>query len=105
VKKILMDVMNKNCKVHHKTLHSVSKETISLCEKINKQLNGDHNTVNENNTTNNITYNIIGLGASFNKVKSLMVLQNQDLATLDTHRKKVIKEALNVDENVDEIEV
>jgi hypothetical protein len=34
-----------------------------------------------------------------------MVLQNQDLATLDTHRKKVIKEALNVDENFDEIEV
>ena len=51
VKSMLMDVLNKNCKVHPKTL-----------QKINKQLNGDHNTVNENNTTNNITYNIIGLG-------------------------------------------
>jgi hypothetical protein len=51
IKSMLMDVLNKNCKVHHKTL-----------QKINKQLTGDHNTVNENNTTNNITYNIIGLG-------------------------------------------
>ena len=51
IKKTLMNLINKNCKVHHKTL-----------QKINKQLNGDHNTVNENNTTNNITYNIIALG-------------------------------------------
>ena len=53
IKSMLMDVLNKNCKVHHKTL-----------QKINKQLNGDHNTVNENinkGTLNN-TYNIIGLG-------------------------------------------
>ena len=53
VKTMLMDIMNKNCKVHPKTL-----------QKINKQLNGDNNTINENNgtVTNNITYNIIGLG-------------------------------------------
>jgi hypothetical protein len=50
---MLMDIMNKNCKVHPKTL-----------QKINKQLNGDNNIINENNgtVTNNITYNIIGLG-------------------------------------------
>ena len=51
VKLLISDLMNKNCKVHPKTL-----------QKINKQLNGDHNIVNENNTTNNITYNIIGFG-------------------------------------------
>ena len=65
IKKTLMDLINKNCKVHPKTL-----------QKINKQLNGDNNTINENinngTINNNITYNIIGLGASFNKVKSLV---------------------------------
>jgi hypothetical protein len=40
MKKTLMELLNKNCKVHPKTL-----------QKINKQLNGDHNTVNENNGT------------------------------------------------------
>ena len=51
MKNKLIETMNKNCKIHPKTL-----------QKINKQLNGDHNIVNENNTTNNITYNIIGFG-------------------------------------------
>ena len=55
VKSMLMDVLNKNCKVHPKTL-----------QKINKQLNGDHNTINENNNINkgtiNNTFNIIALG-------------------------------------------
>jgi len=55
VKSILTDLLNKNCKVHPKTL-----------QKINKQLNlsGDHNTINEtiNNGTVNNTYNIIALG-------------------------------------------
>ena len=52
LKKTIMELINKNCKVHPKTL-----------QKINKQLNGDHNTVNEitNNTINN-NYNIIALG-------------------------------------------
>ena len=50
LKSLISDLINKNCKVHPKTL-----------QKINKQLNGDYNTINENNTTN-ITYNIIGLG-------------------------------------------
>ena len=51
VKSVLTDLLNKNCKVHPKTL-----------QKINKQLNlnGDHNTIN-NGTVNN-TYNIIALG-------------------------------------------
>ena len=51
MKNQLIETMNKNCKVHPKTL-----------QKINKQLNGDHNTINENNTTINNTYNIIALG-------------------------------------------
>ncbi len=64
VKTMISNLLNKNCKVHPKTL-----------QKINKQLNGDNNTVNEttnnntvnettnNNTVNNnITYNIIALG-------------------------------------------
>jgi hypothetical protein len=47
-----LELINKNCKVHPKTL-----------QKINKQLNlnGDHNVINENNTINN-TYNLIALG-------------------------------------------
>ena len=55
MKNQLIETMNKNCKVHPKTL-----------QKINKQLNGDHNTINENNNINkgtiNNTYNIIALG-------------------------------------------
>ena len=53
IKKTLMELLNKNCKVHPKTL-----------QKINRQLNGDHNTINEtiNNGTVNNTYNIIALG-------------------------------------------
>ena len=51
IKKTLMELLNKNCKVHPKTL-----------QKINKQLNlnGDHNTIN-NGIINN-TYNLIALG-------------------------------------------
>ena len=51
LKKTIMELINKNCKVHPKTF-----------QKINKQLNlnGDHNTIN-NGTVNN-TYNIIALG-------------------------------------------
>jgi hypothetical protein len=51
MKNQLIETMNKSCKVHPKTL-----------QKINKQLNGDNNIITENNTTNNITYNIIALG-------------------------------------------
>ena len=74
IKKTLMDLINKNCKVHPKTL-----------QKINKQLNGDHNTINENinNGTvnnNNITYNIIGLGHEnltdvFSKKEKMAILK------------------------------
>ncbi len=71
IKKSLMDLINKNCKVHPKTL-----------QKINKQLNGDHNTVNENITNNNInnTYNIIGLGHEnlmdvFSKKEKMAILK------------------------------
>ncbi len=71
IKKTLMDLINKNCKVHPKTL-----------QKINKQLNGDYNTVNENITNNNInnTYNIIGLGHEnlmdvFSKKEKMAILK------------------------------
>ena len=71
IKKVLMDVMNKNCKIHPKTL-----------QKINKQLNGDHNTINENinkGTINN-TYNIIALGHEnltdvFSKKEKMAILK------------------------------
>ncbi len=58
MKNLLKEMINKNCKVHPKTL-----------QKINKQLNGDNNTINENNITNNNnnitnnnTFNVIALG-------------------------------------------
>jgi len=46
MKSILLEFMNKNCKVHPKQL-----------QKINKQLNGNNNIINENNVTNNTTNN------------------------------------------------
>ncbi len=73
MKNQLIETMNKNCKVHPKTL-----------QKINKQLNGDNNTINEttNNGTvnNNITYNIIGLGHEnlaevFSKKEKMAILK------------------------------
>jgi hypothetical protein len=70
-KQQLLQLMNKNCKVHPKTL-----------QKINNQLNADtiNNTVNSNN--NNITYNIIALGHEdltdlFTKKEKLTVLKNK----------------------------
>jgi hypothetical protein len=72
VKKTLMEIINKKCKIHPKTL-----------QKINKQLNGDNNgIINENNTTNNITYNIIGLGHEnltdvFSKKEKLKILKHK----------------------------
>ena len=56
------------------------KDAPKTLQKINKQLNGDHNTVNENNTTNNITYNIIGLGHEnltdvFSKKEKMAILK------------------------------
>ena len=73
IKKTLMDLINKNCKVHPKTL-----------QKINKQLNGDYNTINENNNINkgtiNNTYNIIALGHEnltdvFSKKEKMAILK------------------------------
>ncbi len=73
LKSIISDLMNKNCKVHPKTL-----------QKINKQLNGDHNTINENNNINkgtiNNTYNIIALGHEnltevFSKKEKMAILK------------------------------
>ena len=72
VKKTLMEIINKKCKIHPKTL-----------QKINKQLNGDNNgIINENNTTNNITYNIIGFGHEnlsdvFSKKEKLKILKHK----------------------------
>ncbi len=75
IKSILNELINKNCKVHPKTL-----------QKINKQLNGDHNTINENNVTNNGTINnntfIIALGhenlpETFSKKEKINVLKNR----------------------------
>jgi hypothetical protein len=69
VKTILMELMNKNCKIHPKQL-----------QKINKQL-GNNNTINENNGTINHNY-IISLGNEnllelFSKKEKLKVLNNK----------------------------
>ncbi len=74
IKSMLSELLNKNCKVHPKTL-----------QKINKQLNiGDNGTVNENinngTVNNNITYNIIGLGHEnltevFSKKEKMAILK------------------------------
>jgi len=66
MKKTLMELINKNCKVHPKTL-----------QKINKQINGDNN---ENNGTINNTYNIIALGHEnltdvFSKKEKMAILK------------------------------
>ena len=67
IKNQLIETMNKNCKVHPKTL-----------QKINKQLNCD----NINNGTINNTYNIIGLGHEnltevFSKKEKMAILKNR----------------------------
>jgi hypothetical protein len=72
IKNLLTEVLNKNCKVHPKTL-----------QKINKQLN--NNTINNvNNVTNTInnTYNIIGLGHEnlsniFTKKEKMNILKSR----------------------------
>ncbi len=75
-KKEILDYMNKTCKTHPKTL-----------TKINKQLTGNYNnianTVNDNKTINNNTYNIIALGHEdlmevFSKNEKLKVLKNRN---------------------------
>jgi hypothetical protein len=76
IKTLLTDILNKNCKVHPKTLN-----------KINKQLNiSDNGIVNENTNNgiinNNITYNIIGLGHEnltevFTKKEKMAILKNR----------------------------
>ena len=70
---MLTNLLNKNCKIHHKTL-----------QKINKQLNvGDNSIINKNinnGTVNNITYNILGLGHEnlsevFSKKEKIAILK------------------------------
>jgi hypothetical protein len=67
IKNQLIETMNKNCKVHPKTL-----------QKINKQLNCNNMVKN----TNNITYNIIGLGHEnltevFSRKEKMAILKNR----------------------------
>ena len=70
LKQQLLEIMNKQCKIHPKTL-----------QKINKQLNAE--TINENNgTINNNTINILALGHEdlgdvFSKKEKLTVLKNK----------------------------
>jgi len=74
IKTILTELMNKKAKVHPKTL-----------QKINKQLYGNYNTINENNVTNNGTINntfLIALGHEnlteiFSKKEKINVLKNK----------------------------
>lgn len=71
IKKELMDIMKKECKVHPQTLN-----------KINKQLNGNNNTItetiNSNNTHNTINYNIVSLGKE-NLVNTLSEIQQLNI--------------------------
>ena len=65
IKKTLLDLLNKKCKVHPKTL-----------QKINKQLNCN------NMVKNNITYNIVGLGHEnldqvFSRKEKMAILKNR----------------------------
>ena len=69
IKKTLLELLNKNCKVHPKTL-----------QKINKQLINDNKNIN-NGTINN-TYNIIGLGHEnltevFSRKEKMAILKNR----------------------------
>jgi hypothetical protein len=72
VKKTLMEIINKKCKIHPKTL-----------QKINKQLNIDNNGIineNINKGTINNTYNIIALGDEnltdvFSKKEKMAILK------------------------------
>ena len=72
IKNQLIETMNKNCKVHPKTL-----------QKINKQLINDNKNISINKgTVNNITYNIIGLGHEnltevFSKKEKMAILKNR----------------------------
>jgi hypothetical protein len=74
IKLMLTNLLNKNCKIHPKTL-----------QKINKQLNvGDNSIINENTNNgiinNNITYNILALGHEnlsevFSKKEKIAILK------------------------------
>jgi hypothetical protein len=72
MKNQLIETMNKNCKVHPKTL-----------QKINKQLINDNKNISINKgTVNNITYNIIGLGHEnltevFSRKEKMAILKNR----------------------------
>jgi uncharacterized C2H2 Zn-finger protein len=69
-KQQLLQLMNKQCKTHPKTL-----------QKINNQLNANNSNINSNNTTNN-TINILAIGHEdlaevFTKKEKLTVLKNK----------------------------
>jgi hypothetical protein len=71
MKKQLIETMNKNCKVHPKTL-----------QKINKQLINDNKNISINKGTVNNTYNIIGLGHEnlnevFSRKEKMAILKNR----------------------------
>ena len=71
VKLMISSLINKNCKVHPKTL-----------QKINKQLINDNKNINNGTINNNITYNIIGLGHEnltdvFSKKEKMAILKNR----------------------------
>ena len=72
IKQQLLTIMNKNCKVHPKTL-----------QKINNQLNANNSNINSTvNSNNTVNYNIIALGHEdltevFSKKEKLTILKNK----------------------------
>jgi len=71
LKKTLLELLNKKCKIHPKTL-----------QKINKQLINDNKNISINKGTINNTYNIIGLGHEnltevFTRKEKMAILKNR----------------------------
>lgn len=76
-KKQLLDIMNKQCKVHPKTL-----------QKMNKQLNA--NTISENNNTNNGTINNnTNNGTINNNTINIIALGHEELSDVLTKKEKL----------------
>jgi uncharacterized Zn-finger protein len=78
LKKMMMELINKNCKVHPKTLEKINKNLGNG----NSVVNGDHNNITTNSMNNSQnTINVIGLG-------------NEDLTNILTEKQqlKVLRE-------------
>lgn len=82
IKNILTELINKNCKIHPKKLDKINKQlngNINTLNDITNNINNSHNTINSNNNTINI---ILPLGKenltdAFTTNEKLQVLKNR----------------------------